>query len=239
VASPPRKDRSGNRDHAQEEGKVLTRLYYKRNITIVMAERTRRSGRSQEHGGSARRGISHRKIQAAAARLVRRDGLRDASVRKIMAEAGLTGGAFYAHFPSKERLLQEAFSCAVQERRRLLGKTLGDSRGRSYVESFLRAYLSPEHRDNLQTGCPYAALLSELPRASRSVRVRVREEFARGVQRFAKRIHGRVPAKDRRTAILSLCLAFGALAMSRTLAGFPEADELLEVAAEASKYWRV
>ncbi|MGA2612501.1 MAG: TetR/AcrR family transcriptional regulator [Spirochaetia bacterium] len=201
---------------------------------------------NEAHHHGARRGKNapsrkdrtRQKIEGAAARLLRRDGIKGASVRKVMAAAGLTGGGFYAHFSSKERLMQDAFSWAAREKRKLLAVSLGDARGASYVERFLRAYLTRDHRDNPQTGCPYAALLSELPRSGRAVRARVRAEFSRGVKAFADRLEGRSPTEARRMAILTLCLAFGALSMSRTLAGYPEADELLEAAAAASKYWR-
>jgi TetR/AcrR family transcriptional regulator, transcriptional repressor for nem operon len=179
---------------------------------------------------AARKDRSHQRIQAAAARMVRRDGLRGTSVRKVMAAAGLTAGGFYAHFRSKEALLQEAFSCALREKRRNLDRTLEAQRGAAYAEAFLRAYLTPDHRDSLQDSCPYAALLSELPRAGRGVRARVRQEFLRGVQAFVERLDMDEPSEARHTAILALCLAFGALAMSRTLSGYPEADELLRVA---------
>jgi len=198
-----------------------------------------RAGRGQGKNAAERRERSHEKIRAAAARLLRRDGLRGASVRKVMAAAGLTGGGFYAHFRSKEALFAEAFSCAAHEKRKRLTGTLGDARGASYVDRFLNAYLTADHRDNLQDSCPYSALLSELPRAGRSVRSRVREDFVAGVKAFADRLDPNDPQESRRKAILVLCLSFGALAMSRTLEDYPEADELLRVASTASKYWRV
>ncbi len=198
--------------------------------------------RNPRRGGEAaaedRKGKSHEKIQGAAARLLRTDGIGGASVRRVMAAAGMTGGGFYAHFPSKATLTQEAFSCAAREKRRVLSATLGDARGPSYIDRFLRAYLTRDHRDDLQTGCPYAALLSELPRSSRAVRSRVREEFSRGVKAFAERLEGREPSEAREKAILALCLAFGALAMSRTLADFPEGDEVLDLAAAGAKYFK-
>ncbi len=201
--------------------------------------RSTADGKGAKNSPAARKGRTHRQIESAAARLLRRDGIKGASVRKVMAAAGLTGGGFYAHFPSKERLMQDAFSCAVQEKRKLLALGLADARGASYIERFLREYLTRDHRDNPQTGCPYAALLSELPRSGRAVRLRVREEFSKGVKAFAERLDGGAAGEARRKAILALCLAFGALAMSRTLAGYPEGDELLEAAAAASKYWRL
>jgi len=187
---------------------------------------------------AARKRHSHEKIRSSAALLLRRDGLRGTSVRKVMAAAGFTVGGFYAHFPSKETLLQDAFSCAIQQKRRSIEKTLGDAKGTAFLEGFLRVYLAPDHRDNLEESCPYAALLSELPRASRRVRARVREDFLYGVESFVRRLGGNDPARAREKAILALCLAFGTLAMSRTLAGFPEADELLAIAASASNHWR-
>jgi TetR/AcrR family transcriptional regulator, transcriptional repressor for nem operon len=211
--------------------------HYERNITIGM--KSKRAGKDPVKNATDRKECSHEKIRAAAARLLRRDGLRGASVRKVMAAAGLTGGGFYAHFRSKEALLADAFSCAAHERRKRLTGPLGDARGASYVDRFLGAYLSADHRDNLQDSCPYSALLSELPRAGRSMRSRVREDFAAAVKAFADRLDLNEPQESRRMAILVLCLSFGALAMSRTLDGYPEADELLTVASAASRYWRV
>jgi AcrR family transcriptional regulator len=156
-----------------------------------------------------------------------------------MAAAGMTNGGFYAHFPSKDRLFCNAFSRAAREKRRELAEELGTARGQGYIERFLRAYLTPDHRDNLPGSCPYSALLSELPRCGKTLRARVRQEFASGVKAFAERVDASEPSEARRKAILTLCLSFGALAMSRTLAGYPEADELLSVASAASKYWRI
>ena len=202
-------------------------------------QRRMRRGKDPGRDTAARKEHSHERIRAAAARLLRRDGLRGASVRKVMAAAGLTGGGFYAHFRSKDTLFADAFSCAIRDKRKRLAGTLGDARGPSYIDRFLRAYLTAEHRDNLQDSCPYAALLSELPRAGRTVRSRVREDFAAGVKAFADRLDGNEPEESRHKAMLALCLSFGALAMSRTLGGYPEADELLRVASAASKYWRM
>ena len=153
-------------------------------------QRRMRRGKDPGRDTAARKEHSHERIRAAAARLLRRDGLRGASVRKVMAAAGLTGGGFYAHFRSKDTLFADAFSCAIRDKRKRLAGTLGDARGPSYIDRFLRAYLTAEHRDNLQDSCPYAALLSELPRAGRTVRSRVREDFAAGVKAFADRLDG-------------------------------------------------
>src|SRR5271156_965753 len=48
------------------------------------------------------------RIMTAAARLFRRRGFDDVTVAEVMKEAGLTHGAFYGHFPSKEALIAGA-----------------------------------------------------------------------------------------------------------------------------------
>ncbi len=79
---------------------------------------------------------------------------------KIMAEAGLTVGTFYTHFESKEARLQEALLQSLKERNEALWQALlaGD------LELAVRTYLSAEHRDEPATGCPVAALASEVAR---------------------------------------------------------------------------
>jgi TetR/AcrR family transcriptional repressor of nem operon len=57
----------------------------------------------------------HEKILAEAARLFRERGFGGAGVADIMKAAGLTHGAFYAHFDSKEALAAEALARALEQ----------------------------------------------------------------------------------------------------------------------------
>src|SRR5260370_15125018 len=101
-----------------------------------------------------------------ASRLVREHGVAAVGLAKIMAEADLTVGTFYTHFDSKEALLREALLRTLQDRHEALEQALrgGD------LEMAVRAYLSPEHRDAPGTGCPVAALASEVGRHPRATR---------------------------------------------------------------------
>src|SRR3954452_3703024 len=105
------------------------------------------------------------RILDAASRLFREHGIAAVGLAKIMAEAGLTVGTFYTHFRSKEALLREVLLRSLDARHEALQQVLhGD------LEVAVRAYLSPEHRDQSGTGCPVAALASEVARHPRATR---------------------------------------------------------------------
>jgi AcrR family transcriptional regulator len=80
-----------------------------------------------------------------------------------MADARLTNGAFYAHFESKDDLVghsrRRSAARAVRERRGAGGTRLRRDRADR------RWYLSPQHRDSPDDGCPSAALLDEIGRS--------------------------------------------------------------------------
>ena len=96
-------------------------------------------------------------IQAAAAQ-IRGRGFDQMSVAEVAQAAGLTHGALYSHFKSKDALKTEATTRAFEDCIRAFT-------GLEPAE-FLRNYLSAEHRDNPQAGCPTAALVSEVSRQS-------------------------------------------------------------------------
>src|SRR5205085_10826518 len=112
---------------------------------------------------AAAKEASHERIVAAAARAIRRSGYDGTGVADIMKEAGLTHGAFYAHFDSREAMLAEAATRACAE-------SATAAKGVDSLASMLRAYLSREHVQNAERGCPLASLGSETARQAPEVR---------------------------------------------------------------------
>ena len=110
----------------------------------------------KEHKEATRRRI----IEAAGQRL-KRDGIDGSGVSVLMADAGLTNGAFYAHFASKEDLVATA---VADQLRQQLERYRAQGSDREGVEQLVREYLSIEHRDDPEHGCPSAALLDEIGR---------------------------------------------------------------------------
>ena len=119
---------------------------------------------------AAAKEASHERIVSVAARAIRRSGYDGTGVADIMKEAGLTHGAFYAHFTSREAMLAEAASRACSESAAAAADVVASVPPQQALSSMLRAYLSPQHLAHVELGCPLAALGSETPRQTPEVR---------------------------------------------------------------------
>ena len=89
-----------------------------------------------------------------------------------MRDAGLTHGGFYKHFESKDELLIESLGEAFQEIADRLAHAAEQSQPGTAWKAIVKAYLSPEHCDHAECGCPLAALAPELARADKAIRRR-------------------------------------------------------------------
>ena len=104
----------------------------------------------------------HERIVKEASRLFRERGFENVSVGEVMKAAGLTHGAFYAHFGSKEELQAAAVAYGQNDS---LGR-LQRSKRKKGKGSFGDRYLSRWHRDNPGDGCTMAALAQEVARST-------------------------------------------------------------------------
>src|SRR5207248_7505997 len=105
---------------------------------------------------------TRRRIVEKAGRRLKANGIDGSGVATLMGDAGLTNGAFYAHFASKEDLVATAVADQLGVQRERYAQA-PDRRG---VEQLVREYLSTAHRDDREHGCPSAALLDEIGRCS-------------------------------------------------------------------------
>src|SRR2546429_1271303 len=111
--------------------------------------------------GKDQKQATRQRILEAAGRRFKQDGIDGAGVAAVMSDAGLTNGAFYAHFASKEDLVANVLADQLRTQRQSFDAQPSDQAG---LEAFVRSYLSPEHRDDSAEGCPSAALLDEIAR---------------------------------------------------------------------------
>ena len=119
---------------------------------------------------TAAKEASHERIVSAAARAIRRGGYDGTGVADIMKEAGLTHGAFYAHFASREAMLAEAAARACADSAAVAAQAVASVPPEQALTYMLHAYLSRENLEQVERGCPLAALGSETARQTPEVR---------------------------------------------------------------------
>ena len=180
----------------------------------------------KEHKEASRRRI----IEAAGARL-KRDGIDGSGVSTLMADAGLTNGAFYAHFASKDDLVATTIADQLRQQ---LERYRSAPPGRTGVEQLVREYLSIAHRDDVEHGCPSAALLDELGRGSDLTKSTYTEGIVALADEIARRLAPDDPQSARGQTLSLFALLIGTLQLSRALADRQLADDVLEHGIESA-----
>src|SRR3954470_21387353 len=151
---------------------------------------------------------TRRRILDAAGRRLKQDGIDGAGVAAVMSDAGLTNGAFYAHFASKEDLVANVLADQLQAQRQGFDDRHPDRAG---LEAFIRAYLSAEHRDHCADGCPSAALLDEIVRRPAATRQVFTDELMRVIDDIASRLDPTDAEAARTDALTLFGLMIGSL----------------------------
>ena len=164
--------------------------------------------------GNEHKEETRRRIIESAGRRLKRDGIDGSGIAALMADAGLTNGAFYAHFASKEDLV----ASVVQEELRLQSATLdGLAPGVAGVEQLVRGYLSAEHRDHREDGCPSAALLDEIGRSAEVTKNAYTAGTKTLVDEIATRLSPDDPESARGRALILFTMIIGTLQLSRAV----------------------
>ena len=169
---------------------------------------------------------TRQRILATAGRRFKSDGIDGSGVATIMKDAGLTNGAFYTHFTSKDDLV----ALTIADQLSALNESLAARAqpGPDGVEEIVRWYLSPEHRDNPGDGCPNAALLDEIARAPEAIRRGYTDGVLVVIDGIAERLAPADPGSARVNALSLLGLMAGTLQLSRALTDRDLADGVLE-----------
>jgi len=167
----------------------------------------------------------HEKILNEAARLFRERGFAGISVAEVMKAAGLTHGAFYAHFDSKEALAAEAVARAfAQSDAQIDARVAG---AKDPKKAFLDGYLSTAHRDRPGFGCAMAALGPESARDP-VLRGAFTENIRRRIAGMAGRFRWKNRKPPRQNALHLLSAAVGALILARLVDDPALSEEFLE-----------
>jgi TetR/AcrR family transcriptional repressor of nem operon len=171
---------------------------------------------------------SRQNILKAASTLFREKGYHATGVDELMEKAGLTAGAFYAHFKSKKELLLESLRYGLQKNRSRLLAGAENLQGLPLVRMVLGRYLSELHRDNPQNGCPLPALAAELHRSAEETKEIVSLYLEEWVKTLSPALSGSGSEK-RAEALRIISQAVGGILLSR-MAESGLSNEILEAA---------
>ena len=167
---------------------------------------------------------TRQRILEAAGRRFKQDGIDGAGIATLMSDAGLTNGAFYAHFASKDDLVANVIADQLRAQRHSFDTEPPERAG---LEAFIRSYLSAQHRDQCADGCPSAALLDEIARRPDATRQVFTDELMGVIDDIASRLDPKHVDAARTDALTLFGLMVGTLQLARALTDRDLSDQLL------------
>ena len=177
-----------------------------------------------------RKEATHERIVEVAARAIRRTGYGGTAVAVIMTEAGLTHGGFYAHFASREAMLAEAADRAGAESVAMSLRIAAAAPPEQALQALLSAYLSKEHIEGMENGCPIAALGSEMPRQAPEVRRAATRRIKEMIDLVARQSPDWGQPGAHAHALVTVATAVGTLLLARAVDDPRLSDALREAA---------
>ena len=164
---------------------------------------------------------NRQRILMEAGRLFRAKGFDAVGVAEVMQAAGLTHGGFYGHFSSKDDLIAQTVAHMFEPSDKA-------STGTRDFCGFVNAYLSSEHRRGVASGCPTAALVSDIGRQGSEAREALAQGVSNQIDRIAAAISDTPAPQARRDATGVWATMVGALVMARSVDDDAMADQILE-----------
>jgi AcrR family transcriptional regulator len=173
--------------------------------------------KSTKRTSISRKEVTHERIVEVAARVIRRSGYDGTGVADIMKEAGLTHGGFYAHFESRDALLAEAGDHAGAESVALAARVAASAPPGQALQAMMQAYLSSEHIEAIETGCPVSALGSEMPRQAPEVRRAATIHIKEMIDLFARQMPDWGQPEAHEQAMALVCSLIGTTMIARAV----------------------
>lgn len=171
-------------------------------------------------------------ILKAAARMFREQGISATGIDSITGAVGLTHGAVYSQFGSKEVIAAEAIRAALAKSKHLWQRLAERNAGKKVFPAIVAQYLSAEHRDSAGHGCVVAALGSEIARQPRGVRDAFTGEFKDTLEFLTGVMREDDPSSSYEDAIAAFVSMAGALILARAINDEPLSQLILKTTAK-------
>lgn len=157
------------------------------------------------------------RIIAAAGRSFRKGGYSGIGVDGLAKEAGVTSGAFYGHFSSKEEAFKEAIIFGINELKEGLEHFQAEY-GSKWIAPFVDFYLGEKRTCDLTKACSMPALTPEVTRASIAIREVYQIELAKILETIANALPQASPLERNQRAWAFICILSGGVTTIRALA---------------------
>jgi TetR/AcrR family transcriptional repressor of nem operon len=176
---------------------------------------------------------THARIVKKASVRLREKGAHGVGVADLMKEAGLTHGGFYAHFDSREALVIEAFTDAMDRATERWRKLAEQTPPEKRLATIVGTYLTPLHRDDPGHGCAVPTLGAEIARES----PKTRKAFAAKLEQMIDMMAAQIPELPRKAArkqaMAVIATMMGTLVLARVAGTGDFSDEILGAGREA------
>jgi TetR/AcrR family transcriptional repressor of nem operon len=173
------------------------------------------------------------RILDAASQSFRSSGYAGTGVDGIAKAAGVTSGAFYAHFGSKDGAFEAALATGLDEVIESIPNFQADF-GEDWVVGFADYYLSEAHRNDLACGCAMTTLSPEVARSGPEVHMAYEAKMSRIVGLIADGLGGASDEVRRARAWAVLSTLIGGLTLSRAVANLDVANGIAAAARTAA-----
>jgi TetR/AcrR family transcriptional regulator, transcriptional repressor for nem operon len=167
---------------------------------------------------------TRRRMIETAGRRFKSDGIDGSGIATLVGDAGLTNGAFYGHFASKDDLVA---SVVRQQLADQVATVNALPAGLASVEEFVREYLSPAHRDDRAGGCPSAALLDEIGRCDETTKQAYTDGARAMISAIARHLDDGDPQLAQDRAIGLFMLLVGSIQAARAVTDADLSDRIL------------
>ncbi len=169
-----------------------------------------------------RKAETRQKLIEKSGALAKKEGFATTGVDGLMASVGLTGGAFYSHFESKNELLLEIIKRELETSNKLLSQQLSNGN----TEGFLNIYLSTLHVNLPEMGCAMPTLASEVARSDAAVK----EAFEQGLVKTHATLEAQLGNTQQAWAVLAMTV--GAVSLARAMKNPATQETLLTACKE-------
>ena len=176
---------------------------------------------------------THARIVKKASVKLREKGAHGIGVADLMKDAGLTHGGFYAHFDSRDALVIEAFTHAMDRSTAKWRKLSEEAPVEKRLSKIVNTYLAPVHRDDPGNGCAVPALAAEIARESAKTRRVFSGRMEQLIDMLADQFHGMPRKAARKEAMAALATMMGSLVMARVAGNSELSDEILKSGRDA------